>query len=399
MAKYKFSIAEKVGVWEAYKRRCIYCSELIPFKDLHIDHILPESIPPDKLSQIAGEYGLQKDFDLNSYFNWVPSHSRCNLMKAQTIFSKPRAMFFLEQAEKLHQTAIRYGEQYKQRSEREKILITLALSIEKGFLSVEEISGHLNAIEAGQYKFKLIRPLEFAGQTIIDRVGKNDAAELLDRVVKIGDPHADGLELINGKGNIVIVRTCREFNDAKANGFYATTTYGLKMQSFLNQTCGIINALVHASVADKSYLENPHVGVIDINLMPLSVLNPLSRDDHDNLSEEAAIGKSLREWVEEGKVEIKGVSQYSIHLRYGCMGQIIWELIRADLNDDGIEDILVYSYSYAIGGSFGYGDVGCLTRMGAMEPFKQISMLGTKQNSWQSLSALKRWLVISDEGL
>lgn len=155
----------------------------------------------------------------------------------------------------------------------------------------------------------------------------------------------------------------------------------MKMESFFNQTCGIINALAHASVAEKNYLENPHIGIVEINLMPISVLTTMSPDDRDKISEAAALGKSLQEWVEEGKVKIKGVSQHSIHLEYGCMGQIMWELMRADLNDDGIEDILVYSYSYAIGGTFGYGDVEVLTRLGPTERFKQISMLGTKQTS------------------
>ena len=50
------------------------------------------------------------------------------------------------------------------------------------------------------------------------------------------------------------------------------------------------------------------------------------------------------------------------------MGKDLRELLRADFNGDGIEDILVYSY-YTIGGTFGYGDVFVLTRRGESDRF------------------------------
>jgi hypothetical protein len=40
------------------------------------------------------------------------------------------------------------------------------------------------------------------------------------------------------------------------------------------------------------------------------------------------------------------------------------ELLRADIDGDGIEEILIQYYTYAVGGTFGYGFVGTLHRSG-----------------------------------
>jgi hypothetical protein len=95
----------------------------------------------------------------------------------------------------------------------------------------------------------------------------------------------------------------------------------------------------------------------------------LSPEDREEIEDAAAIGKTVMDWAEEGKAFVEIVSPYSIQIRYGNMVEIFWELIRADLNSDGIEDILVFRYSRALGGTFGYGDVEIFTRLGPTEQF------------------------------
>ena len=53
-------------------------------------------------------------------------------------------------------------------------------------------------------------------------------------------------------------------------------------------------------------------------------------------------------------------SRYYLNLIFGGMGKTYWEILRADLNNDGIEDILLGAYSYAIGGTLGFGDVSLI---------------------------------------
>jgi hypothetical protein len=98
MAKYQFSDIERMAIWKAHKGRCAYCGEPTPFKDLHIDHILPESLlnNTDKLEEIKTEYGLGSQFKINSYYNWIPSCSKCNRTKSNKVYSKPGTFHFIE---------------------------------------------------------------------------------------------------------------------------------------------------------------------------------------------------------------------------------------------------------------------------------------------------------------
>ncbi|KKM04724.1 hypothetical protein LCGC14_1761400, partial [marine sediment metagenome] len=61
-------------VWNAYNKRCFYCREFIYFKEMEIDHVIPKSLGKEKAIE---EYGLGPDFELDSYFNLVPTCRTC----------------------------------------------------------------------------------------------------------------------------------------------------------------------------------------------------------------------------------------------------------------------------------------------------------------------------------
>jgi|SRR4029453_15717578 5-methylcytosine-specific restriction endonuclease McrA len=44
MRKRIFIFSERLAIWEAYGRVCLYCEEPIYWRDLEIDHILPEDL-------------------------------------------------------------------------------------------------------------------------------------------------------------------------------------------------------------------------------------------------------------------------------------------------------------------------------------------------------------------
>lgn len=54
------------------------------------------------------------------------------------------------------------------------------------------------------------------------------------------------------------------------------------------------------------------------------------------------------------------------------MGQQLIEVVRADFNDDGAEDILLFEYCNATHGTLGYGGIRMLTRK---EPFSLFETL------------------------
>jgi hypothetical protein len=186
--------------------------------------------------------------------------------------------------------------------------------------------------------------------------------------VKTGDQHAVGLEL-SGPGEKIMVRTCREYRAAQKGGFYPLTTYDMKMASFFNQMCGVIDALAKAQYPARSYI--PDVGISDIALLPVTLApGQISPDVRDLVRAGLARGETIKDWVDSGMVRVASVGRQSLKLESDMGGgAVYWELMRADLTGDGSEDLLVFQYDYAIGGTFGYGDVLTLVRHGLDVPF------------------------------
>jgi 5-methylcytosine-specific restriction endonuclease McrA len=102
MNKYKFNLIERQSLYDAYDRRCFYCGELVYFRELQIDHIVPENLIQniEKYELFIIESGLSDSFKINSYQNWVPSHSRCNNRKSGAMFEIKTTLYYLGLAER-----------------------------------------------------------------------------------------------------------------------------------------------------------------------------------------------------------------------------------------------------------------------------------------------------------
>jgi hypothetical protein len=100
--KHNFSFSERWAVFQAYKETCIYCGNIVQWKDFEVDHIINESLlkRPAKLKALVKDYGLGDDFSINNFQNWACSHHRCNRAKADTTFDKSRALHYLLIADK-----------------------------------------------------------------------------------------------------------------------------------------------------------------------------------------------------------------------------------------------------------------------------------------------------------
>jgi 5-methylcytosine-specific restriction endonuclease McrA len=101
MARKEIPTSRRAAIWRAHERRCIYCTELVTFCDLDIDHIIPRSLLncQQELVRLKKDYGLSKTFDIDGLGNLVPSHRHCNLQKHGQVLPKNRALHFLSIAE------------------------------------------------------------------------------------------------------------------------------------------------------------------------------------------------------------------------------------------------------------------------------------------------------------
>ena len=79
-------------LWNAYNRKCSYCNNPIQYNNFNIDHIIPESMGNEEAIKL---YDLEKDFELNSYLNLVPTCFVCNSKKSNKKFEKQHILFYL----------------------------------------------------------------------------------------------------------------------------------------------------------------------------------------------------------------------------------------------------------------------------------------------------------------
>ena len=134
----------------------------------------------------------------------------------------------------------------------------------------------------------------------------------------------------------------------------------MKMEGFVSAASAVLDAVANARIPFNSYVRDPRCGVADLELLPKDVLPWIDPDEGPRIK---ALGNvSLRELAQEDKITIADVSSTRLALEYKGCGAVLKELLRADLDRDGLEEILIQYYIYAIGGSFGASFIGVLRR-------------------------------------
>lgn len=372
MSKLKLPPHVRIAIWRAHDKRCIYCGEPIAFTNLDIEHIVPESLlkDPQEFARVKTEYGLPADFNLNGLLNLVPAHHRpCNLSKSARVFNAARARYFLEIAETKEAKVARYVESGLLTESKEKLLASVAISIERGTLTLEDIENALS----DSTPFRLSTELAFADGSSQQQILADQIEALLDKPIQLGGPASaiDGVEFVSDSGSVFTVRTCREYRAALSAGYYAGTTFAMKMEGFLSSVDGVLRAVSTASFASVSYVSNPPVGLADLELLPpdlLPVFGP--KEDHPQQDLKA---QSLGDLLDRDRIVLKKVSTRTLCFEWSGAGAFIRELLRADFDQDGVEELLVSYHLYAIGGTLGISHLGVLKRMGPHEMFSYCS--------------------------
>jgi hypothetical protein len=150
MNKYKFSTIERTSVWKAHGGKCFYCNEPIQYSLITIDHILPESLlsQQNRLQEITIEYGLNKDFKINNYYNWVPACSSCNSKKKDRVPKKETALYYLEIAEEKYPKIKKLEEDLKASNKKDKLITNLDFFLEQGLISPEEVKKRILSVNS-----------------------------------------------------------------------------------------------------------------------------------------------------------------------------------------------------------------------------------------------------------
>jgi hypothetical protein len=370
MSSQRFSASQREALWLAYDKKCAYTRELLDISSFHIDHIIPESLVnnPSELERIITQLGLPRDFDVFGYGNLLPSRPGANLQKGSVIFDPAPIQFFLGIAASKKALVEANIERIEKQIIRGRALILLQKCLERGDLDASEVATILEKHTEPSEIFSLLEGMQFANATEIREIAKIDIETLRNLPIRLGqNNHINGVTLTRGENEQIHVRTCQEYNEAIKAGFFALTTFDMKMAAFFEHQCGLLTALEAATIPEVSFIDNPRVGVVDLELLPFSLF-PTFGEKSSNEDPSA----TYQSKVSDGTLSIKRLRQNLLQIVVpGGMGHQLIEAARADFNGDGIEDILLFEYCWATQGTLGVGGIQILTRRcvdGLFEP-------------------------------
>jgi hypothetical protein len=366
--------SRRAAIWHAHERRCVYCTELVIFADLDVDHIVPSHLKdqPEELAKLLDEYGLSNDFDVDSLLNLVPAHRHCNLQKKGQVLPKSRALHFLSIAENKHDKAYKIELELQKQALKDKFIVILQVALDEGRISREELSSLITSYAESQNMFEVLTALPFVDLELKGFISSTDVDLLYERPIL---PRLHGLDkLTMARGTLsdeekMEVRTCREWAEAVRDGYYVLSTYDIKEETFFKRVYALVVALAQAKVPQHRFISDLKVSIANFDLLPVTLLPALSVDSVEELQRFRSEGVGIPDLIAQGRVKIVSSSPLSLTLHYDDMGLYLNEILRADLNGDGVEDLLIGSYEWALRGTFGAGCTIALTRLGADQPF------------------------------
>lgn len=374
MSTQKFSASQREAIWLAHEKKCAYTREPLDVSSFHIDHVVPEKLAenPGELEAIKAKLGLPPDFDIFGYGNLLPCRTGANLQKGSIVLDPAHTHYFLGVASSRRALVEGHLARIEKRNVRGKALILLQQCLERGELSVSEVAAILEEhAEKPEEIFTLLEGMKFADSTEVSAIARADIEVLRDRPIRMGqNVGIDGVTLTNDTGEQVQVRTCRQYNEAVKAGFFAYTTFDMKMATFFEHQCGLLTALEGATTSQVSFIANPRVGIVDLGLMPFSLFPHIDPD-----APEVDPSATYQSNVTDGTIVIKKLSQNLIQVAEPeGMGHQLVEVARADFNGDGIEDILLFEYCWATHGTLGFGGVRLLTRTSSDGLFEAVPL-------------------------
>lgn len=367
MSSQKFSAAEREAIYRAHDGKCAYTRQLLDLASFHIDHVLPEDLAADQtaLAEVKRKLNLDETFDLFGYENLLPATPGANMQKGPRVFSPDDCRFYLGIAAVKKPDVLKHLGAIERRNTKGKALVLLAEAVESGKMTRAEVAQMLELYSAEpEGVFELLRAVDFGDSEYVDKIAKADIDSLRDRPV-LGT--SEVLELTHFSMAKRPVRTCREYELAISEGYYASTTYDIKTATRFVHKAELLTALERAATPTQSFIDSPRVSVADLHRLPFRLFPDLSSER----SEEEMM-KTYQDKVDEGELVIKTVRQNLLVVEGVGMGQQLMEVARADFNGDGIEDVLVFEYAWATGGTFGAGSIRILTRKSADGLFEEV---------------------------
>lgn len=341
MSKQKISSNVRKALWLAHNKKCVYTNEPITYGNMDVDHIIPESYlnNDEEFKKLERDYGLV-DFKKDPFKNLVPCERSKNLQKGKRIFNSNATHFYLN----------------------------IASSNYSKFLA------ELRKLESNKAKRKiceLLMELKFVDGSIVREIEVGSIEDLWDKALLIGgNPEFKNINLSKDH-KFLQVSTCREFKNAVDKGFEPASNTDTKLSSPFKILCKLLVHLSKMQPSTESFISNPRLSILDLRLLPARLLELTDIGENASIKYTSSTD-SMQDVLNLEKFKIKSTTSTSISIESDGMGLLLSEVARGDFDDDGIEDILIFSYVHSLTGTFGYADIHILARKDNVSHFTML---------------------------
>lgn len=365
MAGRKTSFFLRQALWEAHGHRCGYCLNPLKFAEMEVEHIVPlafQDLPGEEWQITAKKNGLPPSFEFEAPTNFLPSCRTCNRRKGSEFLIRDGTILLLSIAERMAPRVVELSEWFRQEDDKDRQRFALAGALDAGTLTKEDVQNVVSSVRATKGIFSLSAPFSVFGDASLKELSQQQYDYYLDHGLALPDWLKDGLKLDSDSSDVTHVKTLREYVDARSRGFYPLSNACMKTAAaWFERPLDVLKALKKARVAERSFIDDPKKGIADIALLPASLLF--------NLEEKISPDTTIQALVTAGKANITRVASDLIEIDYDEHWTVLLELMRADLDGDGIQDMLVHVGGGPLGGTMYMSYTTALARRSTTEPF------------------------------
>ena len=234
--------------------------------------------------------------------------------------------------------------------------------------------------EAAEVIFHLRVPLRFADGREVKAIAKPEIDGLRDLRVSFGENvDIESVRLEKKKGDVIEVRTCREYEAGLKRGYSPENNMQRKLASFFKYPCAVLKALEIASVAEESFITD--VGVANVALLPFTVF-PYIGEYKNRQAFAKDLQTTYQQKIETGELVVRESTEHVLEIESEGMVQTLREIVRADFNNDGLEDVLIDEGNWVRQGTYSAYGLIVLTRKSLQGKFEVARPLDPRQSPY-----------------
>lgn len=312
----------KQALWEAHNKKCFYCKEVLLFKNIHLDHVIPQCLYTKEEKDLRKKYILDLPFKFNSVDNIVPACQSCNSMR--------------KKGKELENGIPLWLDEIKEKKEYVKIN---ALKLKK----------ELTLDLPDQYKeFLLSSPSFLLFNLRIDRIQKKDIPLYKEMVFSDGSFPLSLISPVDGRE--VSINTLKLYQEYSHKGYYALSTPAMNVASLCHACLVFFEMLEKASTIKhkidfKDYFRD----------LPIDILFGTCFEDQEKLLRKyKKIGRFIETNVIGTSKELN-FSKNSLHITENHkefnekVHYIIREILQADFTGKNNNEALLFIFYQSAG--------------------------------------------------